>query len=550
MASMSPAPIPSLPPSVLAQWGQLSPATQATVLQEIQRQRRIRAGAQDPLTFGRLYLPEHFRAETPAFHREIMATALAAERTGRGVVLGAPRNHGKSTLFSLLYPLWSAVYRRKRFLVILSSSGTQAELFADAIKKEIEQNEQLLADFGPLCGEDYGMQWRNTDMMIAHPQRDAQGQVIRDRLGHPLAETTVRLVARGAQASVRGLRSRAYRPDLVIADDLETDELVATPEQRLKMRNWWYRAVEPLGDPGIGQTVVIGTILHHDSLLANLLSRPDVYTTHVYRAVQPDGTALWPARWSRATLEEQRRKIGSLAFAQEYLNEPLDPASQVFKPAWWQWYAYDAHDADASDVTFNAATDQWEYHGQPLAVYAAVDPAMGGADEFALIVIGVTADQTVVVLYAWQGHLDFPAQVAKVTEVARDWLPRTLAIEANAYQAALGQHVRRQVLVPVHQVTHTSGGGGGPGRAKPRIVALAPYVEHGQVLLRRALPHQAGTDVPEIGIKVHAQHWPLFEQATQYPASAHDDRLDALQMAISVARVRRFFEGLETLPPS
>ncbi len=501
------------------------------VLQEVQRQRRINAARHDPIAFGRIYLPEHFRNATPAFHHQLMATALEAERTGRGVILGAPRNHGKSTLFSLLYPLWCAVYRRKRFVVILSSSGTQAELFADGIKKEIEQNEQLIADFGPLCGDDYGLQWRNTDMLIAHPQRDAVGQIVTDRLGHPIATATIRLVARGAQASVRGLRSRAYRPDLVIADDLETDELVATPDQRVKMRNWWYRAVEPLGDPGVGQTVVIGTILHHDSLLANLLSRTDVYTTHIYKALQADGTPLWPERWSAEALAQQRQKIGSLAFAQEYLNEPLDPASQVFKPAWWRWYTKD-------DVRYDADAECWRYQDQPLELYAAIDPALEGDDEFASIVIGLTADRHVLVLAFWSGHLDFPSQAAHIKALDRDWLPRTIGIEANGYQAALAQHVRREMLASIHPIKQTDGG----GKPKRRIIALAPYAEAGQLLLRAATETEPGTLAPEIGVKVHAKHWPLFEQASQFPASAHDDRLDVLSMALHVARVRKFFD--------
>ena len=531
MASIPPEPTLSLPPSVLAQWGQLNPATQQTVVQEIQRQRRIQAAAADPFVFGHLYVPEYFRSETPPFHREIMEMVLAGERTGRGTILAAPRNHAKSTLFSFLYPLWCAVFRRKRFIVILSSSGTQAELFADAIKKEIEQNEALRDDFGPLCGEDYGLQWRTHDLLIAHPQRDAQGQIVTDRLGHPVAQETVRVVARGAGASVRGLRSRAYRPDLTIADDLEIDEHVATPEQRLKLRNWWYRAVEPLADPGIGQTIMIGTILHHDSLLANLLQRSDVYHTHIYRAIQADDTSLWPDRWSRDALEAQRAKIGSLAFAQEYLNEPLDPATQVFNPAWWRWYI-------AADVHYDEPTGQWWYHDDPLEIYAACDPALQGSDEFVTVVIGLTPDRHVLVLDYWGGHLDFPSQAQKLKDLDRDWLPRTLGIEANAYQMALVQHVRREMLSPIRAITHTSDG----GKVKRRIVAVSPYVEAGQILLRAATETEPGTLVPEIGVKVHAKQWPLFEQASQYPASANDDRLDCVAMALEVARVRKFFD--------
>jgi len=80
------------------------------------------------------------------------------------------------------------------------------------------------------------------------------------------------------------------------------------------------------------------------------------------------------------------------------------------------------------------------------------------------------------------------------------------------------------------------------GKVKRRIVALSPYAEAGQLLLRAATETEPGTLVPEIGIKVHAKQWLLFEQATQYPSASHDDRLDCLSMVLNVARVRKFFD--------
>jgi predicted phage terminase large subunit-like protein len=282
----------------------------------------------------------------------------------------------------------------------------------------------------------------------------------------------------------------------------------------------------------VGQTIVIGTILHHDSLLAYLLSRDDVYTTHIYRAIQADDTVLWPERYSRATLDQVRLEIGSLAFAQEYLNTPLDPASQVFKPAWWRWYT-------SADIAYDDTTDYWRFRGEPLEIYAACDPALAGQDEFVTQVIGISPARAIVVLDPWQGSLDFPDQIAHLKRLAADWLPRTLGIEGNAYQTALIQHLQREVLVPIRRIVQT----GAKGNKQARIVALAPYVEAGQVYLRAATDTEPGTIVPEIGVKVHAKHYPLFEQATQYPASSHDDRIDALEMAISTARVRKFFDA-------
>jgi len=59
--------------------------------------------------------------------------------------------------------------------------------------------------------------------------------------------TGIRISARGAGQSLRGLRQRAARPDLVIVDDLENDQDVENAESREKLLRWVKRAVLNLG---------------------------------------------------------------------------------------------------------------------------------------------------------------------------------------------------------------------------------------------------------------------------------------------------------------
>lgn len=72
-------------------------------------------------------------------------------------------------------------------------------------------------------------------------------------------------------------------PDLIVCDDLENDENVNTPDQRKKLRNWYYKAVSKCGDT-YTDIVYIGTLLHFDALLANVAKNPS-YKTSVYRGV-------------------------------------------------------------------------------------------------------------------------------------------------------------------------------------------------------------------------------------------------------------------------
>lgn len=426
-----------------------------------------------------------------------------------------------STLFTFLYPLWAMAYRRRRFIVMLSSSGTQAELFNDGIKKEIEQNAGLKSDFGLMSGDQFGLQWRAVDMIVGHAERTPLG-TFRQEKGRYIPAWTTRLVARGAEASIRGLRSGAYRPDLILCDDLETDEHVVTAEQRLKMRQWFFRAVEPLRDPQGGLTIVVGTLLHYDSLLATLLAHKDVYETVLYRALDERGAPLWPERWTKAALDDVRAVMGSAAFNAEYMNNPLDDAERRFPPTWLRWYA--PHELEQRG-------GQWWWRGEKLVVTQAYDLAISRrqqADLFAGATVGVTKGGDWVVMALEGGHLDFPAQVAAIKAGYARWAPDRVGVESHAYQDALRQHLIATERLPIVPIRTR-------GDKLMRLTRLAPFFEAGHVWWPLA-GEGAGRLEPETGVMVQERIYPAVEQLIGYPKTAHDDFVDALEMAMSLSR--------------
>lgn len=113
------------------------------------------------------------------------------------------------------------------------------------------------------------------------------------RTGVILTKTDIKAEAIGSGKKVRGRRHRNWRPDLIVLDDIENDENVNTPEQRRKLKNWFDKAVSKAGDT-YTDIMYIGTILHYDSLLNNVLQNPR-YKTKKYRAVISEAvnTKLW-----------------------------------------------------------------------------------------------------------------------------------------------------------------------------------------------------------------------------------------------------------------
>jgi len=211
-------------------------------------------------------------------HHELYETfgrrILQAESTGYGAkeVRAAPRGHAKSTLTTLILPLWCIAGRHRQFIGVISDTTEQAEEFLESIKAELEVNERLREDFPSACGE--GRTWK---------------------VGKILTKNGVKVACWGKRKRLRGVRFGSRRPDLMICDDLENDENVDSPEQREKDRKWFFKAVMKIGGR-YTVYLVIGTILHYDSLLARLIKQP-VWTGKKWQAViQWSDSPLWE-RW-------------------------------------------------------------------------------------------------------------------------------------------------------------------------------------------------------------------------------------------------------------
>ena len=135
---------------------------------EMQKEQRKQKALVDLQFFGETYFPHYLTAPPSTMHKEMYMNfqneILAAEsaKMGRGsasrCILAAPRGNAKSTLVSLLLPLWCIVGRRRRFIGILSDTTEQANEFLEFIKAELETNERLRTDFPDICGP--GRTWK------------------------------------------------------------------------------------------------------------------------------------------------------------------------------------------------------------------------------------------------------------------------------------------------------------------------------------------------------------------------------------------------------
>lgn len=431
--------------------------------------------------FGWFVNQAYVRLETPNFHKEIYS--LVSDKSIPYIGIGAPRGHAKSTTVDFTYPLWSACYRQHHFAIIISDTYTQSVEFVNALKDQFENNLLVRWLYGDLMSDT----WRDGEFVLS---------------------TGIKFLAMGAGMKIRGLRFREYRPDLLIVDDLENDEQVNSAEQRKKLKNWFIKAALPALSKD-GRCIVIGTILHHDSLLSNILNRKEMFaswTTRLYTAIWTDENgrehALWPEHMDLDYLTAIRddpkhpKYIGSIAFAQEYQQKPFDEEDAIIQPSWIQW-------ADKAPDELHT-----------VASVLAIDPAASEkqtADPTAKLVVKLGLDGNVYVC-AISNKKQSPTKSAKEThDMYTVFEPNAVAIEEGILNLVFKDLLAGLPVIGVK-----------PDKDKVRrLLAVARFFEAGRVYIVK-------------GIK-NAQA--LYDQLIEFPSGSHDDMVDALVYAIRLLLV-------------
>jgi hypothetical protein len=194
--------------------------------------------AKDMGWFGKYCFPKALAKDTPPFHRDIYKQ-LKSDETRR-VLIAAPRGTAKSTVCSLIFPMYKIAYKKPEedlFIVIVSESQAQSVNFLSRIKYHLENSQNFKDIFGDFSSAT-AKRWTGADIVL---------------------KNGARIVAVGTGQRVRGFIEGDTRPNVIIVDDFESELNAFTPEARTKNRKWMTEAVIPsLSDEG--RIVMIGTV--------------------------------------------------------------------------------------------------------------------------------------------------------------------------------------------------------------------------------------------------------------------------------------------------
>lgn len=437
---------------------------------------------------------------SPAFHYELWEYACCPAKF---LALAAPRGHAKSTAGTISYTLASALFREAKFIVIISDTQDQSINFLGQIKQHLQDNENIAELFGLKKNQEGEVVFlKDTEADIVVEMND----------GHMF-----RIVAKGAEQKLRGMLWNNTRPDLVVIDDLENDELVMNKERREKLRRWFYGAVIPMLSRQ-GKLRWWGTVLHMDALLERHMPSPSsrwtvdsglkVYETRQfggwvkvkYRAHTPDfDKILWPERFNEKFFKDKKEDYALQGmpdlYSQEYLNDPIDESIAFFKKA-------DLLPIKEEDKDKN------------LRYYITADLAISkeARADYTVFIVGAMDENRILhVKEIIRQKLDGKEIVDMIIQLERIYKPEVFGVEEMQVSKAIGPFLREECV-------------------KENVFPSFVMLKHGgKDKEARARSIQARMRAKAVKFDKSAEWYAEFEdEILKFPRGKHDDQVDAL----------------------
>jgi predicted phage terminase large subunit-like protein len=457
------------------------------------------------------------------------------ERNAR-LAIAAARGHNKSGTFSNAFPLHQVVFRKRKYILIISETDALSKKLIGWINKQLKFNAKLREDFGPLLHE------KNTQN-----EKDNEEAFI------TASGTLVEASSSGKQ--LRGKRHGSYRPDLVIVDDPSSSNNEGTKEAREKLIHWFNSVVVPIGTKSTA-IILVGTMVSATGLLNHVLKRKD-FKASFHGAVirEPDNPKLWdeyceiyarcedmaeadefyeknreqleagivlawPWRWTYRALMHEKVNMGTRAYNSEFRNLAFSEDEQFFFPENFAYYRY-LYENGRRYIVY----EDLRIPVDELTISGAWDIAQGKNARScynAVITVGrheKTGHIFVLDEYASKEppHVYLDVIVAKIREFGHHVFSVETINAQHEFYRQLQERLRREGIYKTRLndvKSHKSS-------KEERIESLEPLCHNKTLVFNRS-------------------HTILLDQMAQYPHGDYVDSIDACQLAVEhVARPKK-----------
>ena len=404
---------------------------------------------------------ESFYANFSPLHDEI---TQRLDSKSQKVAIAAPRGLGKTSLARALVSR-AILYRQYEFVMYVSNSETVAELQTENIKRELKTTPEIRMVFGDIEIDD-----KNTGFDESFSKKSWA------TFGNTL------ILPRGAGQQVRGLLYKSTRPQLIIIDDLEKRAELENPENRRKLKEWFFSDLLKcvnMYDKKY-RFIYIDTLKHADSLLEELLNDPEWDSVRLdlcedtQNGIISRVPELISTRELQSAIESHRQNNTLDIFYSEYRNVPIAQENQGFSQEYFKYY------------------DESELDKSKIESYIIIDPAKAvnlKAADSAIIGIGVNFDTGAIYIRDLVSGKMHPNELYEEMFDMRQRLnAHVIAVEVSGLEEFVKQPLENEMLQRSSKDSarfvwlRARGGSvdGEKGKLK-RIGTLIPYYRNGHI---------------------------------------------------------------------
>jgi phage terminase large subunit-like protein len=299
----------------------------------------VKLGAVDNKLFTKSFFPKTARQEQADFHNDMWGHL--EDPSKRFVNLVAFRDSAKTSLLRM-FTGKRIGYNISRTILYVGASEAHAARSIRWIRSRIEakrgaggvQRQEFFASTFDLRP---GVKWTDTEIEIFHG----------------VETEPIWLLGAGITGNIRGINFDDYRPDLIVLDDILTDENGATKDQRDKITDLVFGSLKgslaPASESPNAKLVMLNTPQSVDDVVHVAEKDPDFFSKR-YPCWTPETLDLdvdyqissWEARYpSPARRQEKRNAIavqkGSV-FAKEKEVRIRSRETSLFNGRWLQFY--------------------------------------------------------------------------------------------------------------------------------------------------------------------------------------------------------------------
>lgn len=236
----------------------------------------------------------------------LIETVLDDDKPDRLTVSQPPRT-AKSSLITLSFPFWLILENPMLNILIVNYSQTLADDFGMKLRQLFIDNKKILA---------------GRNIFLSDKQHSRSQFSFENGNGELLG--SIKLVGVGGAITGRNV-------DILIGDDLIKGFSDCTPTLLEKLFSWFQNILIPRLEPH-SKLILLGTRWATLDIIGRLKEeQPEKYRFVNLKALNDDGSCIWPERYTPEFFEERQEEVGERVFQAQYQGKPLDEQGAFFQ---------------------------------------------------------------------------------------------------------------------------------------------------------------------------------------------------------------------------